>query len=99
MRTKQGLNYQTAIFFLPPSSFSHPWKREGRGKGRGLREQGEEAGPRGRVPQGRDRGRDARACTRGATNAAGGQRGGDGAAEGGEGQERGACTYEKMNKQ
>jgi hypothetical protein len=28
MRTKQGLNYKIVIFFLPPSSFSHPWKRE-----------------------------------------------------------------------
>jgi hypothetical protein len=29
------LIYKTAVFFLTSSSFSHPWKREGRRRGRG----------------------------------------------------------------
>ena len=46
-------------------------EERGEGEREGTARAWEEAGPRGRAPQGHDRGRDARDCAWGAANAAG----------------------------
>jgi hypothetical protein len=92
----QGVSQKNTILFLPNSYSSHPWKREGEGKGRGL--------ARHSRGQARARGAGRRAGHRHRRGGVMGVRGGGDAGGGSppagrEGRERGLHGWENEKKQ